>query len=401
MRNRLKNYILIAIIFTFSLTSIFVFFASAEKKVISIDTDASCITSSCHTGMAKKKYIHVPASEGENCITCHEVLTAGEHRFKLTSEVETLCFNCHDDVVNKQYKHVPVKNGECIMCHDPHQSDNPKQLLAPPTSELCFMCHDADNFKGTTPHRPVTEGECLECHHQHTSDNIAQLKKPVPELCFGCHNIKLEDYKGITLPSPKDIYENKEMKLHKPFAEGRCLTCHFPHPADTHRILRKPYPAEFYAAYSDETYGICFMCHNNLKKAFSEPRTLTDTNFRNGNLNLHYRHVNRTKGRTCRTCHHHHGSKNPRLIRDTFSFGKRELTITYEKTDTGGACAPVCHAAVKYDRYVPVINSIKTTLQSGSDATEEELRLSKERDFKKQKEGEVTKNKEKGDEKKK
>ncbi|MEF9427538.1 MAG: cytochrome c3 family protein [Candidatus Mariimomonas ferrooxydans] len=125
MKNRLKVYTLTSFILTTSLLGFVTTPASAEEKTFSIDTEASCITASCNAGMAKKKYIHMPAGEGESCVTCHDVLKDGEHRFKLISEVETLCFNCHDDVVNKKFKHVPVKNGECIMCHDPHQSDNP------------------------------------------------------------------------------------------------------------------------------------------------------------------------------------------------------------------------------------------------------------------------------------
>ncbi len=358
---------------------------TAEKNALIIDTDASCITSSCHSDMATKKFVHVPASEGDGCIICHEALKAGSHLFKLTTKVETLCFQCHDDVVNKQYKHVPVENGECTMCHDPHQSDNPKQLVKPPTSELCFMCHDKDNFKGTTPHGPVTEGECLECHHPHTSDNPRQLLTIQPDLCFKCHNSRLKDYNGKTIPSIKGLFDLEGVNLHKPFAEGRCTTCHNPHPSDNHRLLKKRYPAEFYATYSDKAYALCFSCHDGIKKAMKEPRTLTETNFRNGNLNLHFRHVNRIKGRTCRTCHHHHGSKNPKLIRNRFSFGQSSLPITYTKTETGGTCFPTCHTPAKYDRYNPVTITMKTTPRIGNDATEEELRLSRERDMQKNK----------------
>ncbi|MEF9427537.1 MAG: cytochrome c3 family protein, partial [Candidatus Mariimomonas ferrooxydans] len=89
----------------------------------------------------------------------------------------------------------------------------------------------------------------------------------MPGLCLRCHSTKLKDYNGTTLLSIKYLFDNKELNLHKPFAEGRCLSCHLPHPADTHRLLKGSYPAEFYATYSDETYGICFKCHKNIKKA--------------------------------------------------------------------------------------------------------------------------------------
>jgi hypothetical protein len=101
--------------------------------------------------------------------------------------------------------------------------------------------------------------------------------------------------------------------------------------------------------------------------------------------------VNRAKGRTCRACHHHHGSKNPKLIRDTFVFGKKALAINFEKAETGGSCGPACHINIKYDRYEPVKHLMKTTPRLGNDATEEELRLSKEKDMQRQKEKEAIK----------
>ena len=106
------------------------------------------------------------------------------------------------------------------------------------------------------------------------------------------------------------------------------------------------------------------------------PRTLADTEFRNGNLNLHYRHVNRPKGRTCTACHTPHGSRQKKLIREAFGFGDRTLPIQYEKTETGGTCATACHGPVSYDRCEPAENGLLTTPREGKDATTEELRKS-------------------------
>ncbi|MFC1672367.1 hypothetical protein ACFL01_04460, partial [Planctomycetota bacterium] len=62
-----------------------------------------------------------------------------------------------------------------------------------------------------------------------------------------------------------------------------------------------------------------------------------------------------------------------KLIRKSFTFGKRALTIRYERTKTGGSCATSCHVPVKYDRYEPVKNTMKTTPRKGKDATKAEL----------------------------
>jgi predicted CXXCH cytochrome family protein len=100
---------------------------------------------------------------------------------------------------------------------------------------------------------------------------------------------------------------------------------------------------------------------------------------RNGDLNLHYGHVNRVKGRTCRACHHHHGSLSPKLVRKTFAFGKTRLAIRYEKTETGGRCAPACHAPVQYDRYSVVVNMMKPVPEKSRDVIAEELKFNQKR----------------------
>jgi predicted CXXCH cytochrome family protein len=293
----ISKIIVITAILSITLSSLY---TSAEKKVLMIDTEASCITSSCHENMGKKKYIHQAGIDPLHCNRCHEIVREGEHTFKpLPSE----------------------------------------------TRLLCAQCHSKD------------------------------AKPP-------------KDIKGIP---PKVIFEDKEAKFHPLFAQGRCTECHDPHESNFYRHLKASYPEELYAPYSDALYTLCVntKCHKGFEEALKEPRTLTATMFRNGNLNLHFRHVNKKKGRTCRTCHQicyqRHGPKNPKLIKETLQFGKKKLEIRYKKTETGGECYSPCHRVAKYDRYEPVFNLIKTTPRPGRDATEEELRLSKERDMQKEK----------------
>jgi predicted CXXCH cytochrome family protein len=421
----LKKLLLIILILSVLYSNLF----AGDKKVLDISGQESCLTPSCHTDIPEKEFVHVPASDGEMCVECHEMPTKGRHTFQLKAEGADLCYECHESKSDAEYVHVPVEAGECVECHDPHSSDNsfqlkaegadlcyecheskveaeyvhvpveagecvechsphqsknPFQLLYPPTSELCFQCHDEDEFNASgSIHGPVSEGLCLKCHNPHSSDYPSQTKDSLPQLCFRCHNKTQKDPEGRRLPSIKAIYEDKEMLLHKPFGKGECTLCHYPHVSEETRLLKRKYPALFYAKFSLDEYALCLGCHKTFTKALTEPRTLTETNFRNGNLNLHYRHVNKKKGRTCRACHHHHGSKNPKLIRSHVPFGQREISLTYKKTETGGECTPTCHMLVGYDRYEPVFNALKTTPREGVDATEEELKKSRERDQKK------------------
>lgn len=265
--------------------------SNAGENIFPIDTAASCITSSCHADMGKKKHVHAVGVNSKYCNKCHEIETEGKHSFKrLPLETRLLCAQCHSE-----------------------------EIEAPAELE----------------------------------------KKP-----------------------PKVIHKDGGY-FHAPFAEGKCTECHDAHESDFKKHLKAEFPGEFYAPYSAKAYSLCLNinCHKGLEKALTEPRTLTDTKFRNGNLNLHFRHVNRGKGRTCGACHHYHNSKYPKLIRENFPFRRRILTIEYEKTETGGSCATTCHMRVKYDRYEPVEILMKTTPRLGKDATPDELKLSRKRDI--------------------
>jgi hypothetical protein len=67
----------------------------------------------------------------------------------------------------------------------------------------------------------------------------------------------------------------------------------------------------------------------------------------------------------------------PKLIRNTFPFGKRTLTIVYEKTETGGSCITTCHKQTKYDRYDPFKNNMRVSPRLGKDVPIELLQSNK------------------------
>jgi predicted CXXCH cytochrome family protein len=241
--------------------------------------------------------------------------------------------------------------------------------------------------------------KCGRCHTEVTKGDhsFTQIPENVKFLCSQCHSensIIPPDIKG---KPPKVIPakdEDNTIIFHLPFKEGRCTVCHDAHESDYHSHLKKYYPPDPYAVYSSGTYSLCanIQCHKGYEKALEEPRVLRGTMFRNGNLNLHFKHVNKKKGRTCLTCHKQHGSKVPGLIADNFHFGTRTLTLEYEKTTTGGSCRTSCHRDTKYDRYTPAANLIVSSPTPGQDATAEELKLSRERDASEEGESEETQN---------
>jgi predicted CXXCH cytochrome family protein len=171
-------------------------------------------------------------------------------------------------------------------------------------------------------------------------------------LCMTCHDKPVGISREEVMKAFTEEIEGKEF-LHGPVAQKDCKGCHTSHGSEQFRLLSKVYPSEFYAPFKKENYELCFSCHEDTLVLTKETDDLTD--FRNGNSNLHYLHVNKAqRGRTCRSCHETHGSNLPKHIRATVPYGMWELPIKFQKTETGGSCKPGCHLPFAYDRNTPV-----------------------------------------------
>ncbi len=366
----------------------------AFKKIE--NTSETCYA--CHEKFQANEFVHSPVEEGE-CTTCHDP-HGSPNKFQLLASGGDLCFNCHDnDLIAGEYIHGPAAVGGCVACHDPHTADYAKNLKAE-GPDLCYTCHrDKKNAinSGEYVHMPVTE-DCTSCHNPHSSPEKFMLHAEVPTLCLDCHDDQKEKIDAATVKhgaletdraclnchdshmsniaknltmEPMDlcmschnrVYEkengrdiaNMEKWLtentehHGPIKQKDCSGCHNPHGSENFRILRNPYPETFYMPFAEDNYSLCFSCHE--KTLVLEPETTKLTNFRNGNQNLHFTHVNKPlKGRTCRACHETHGSNYPKHIREAVPFGSWELPVIFEKTGTGGSCTTGCHQEKKYDR---------------------------------------------------
>jgi predicted CXXCH cytochrome family protein len=258
---------------------------------ISMASD-SCVNASCHPDMGKAKYVHEPVTDYE-CDACH-IETGNNHpeekgAFEFAEKGPTLCLQCHDDPSKgNRHVHPPIQD-DCTNCHNPHQGSQPK-FLHKSLGALCLMCHD-------------------------------QIKKIIADAT----------------------------SAHEPVKEGECLNCHVPHAGDHKPLLILNYPREGYTRYSDRKFALCFKCHES--EAFTLRQTTGATNFRNGDRNLHFVHVNRAKGRTCVNCHNVHGGAQAKLIhKESPPFGAWNFPITITMTDTGATCFVGCHKEKSYDR---------------------------------------------------
>jgi hypothetical protein len=131
-----------------------------------------------------------------------------------------------------------------------------------------------------------------------------------------------------------------------------CASCHKPHGSEIPKNLKHNFVEKFYNSYDPELYELCFKCHKDT--LVKDERTTYLTNFRNGDRNLHYLHVNRKKGRTCIACHEVHMGSQAMQIRNLTPFGGWQLPIKYAKTTSGGKCLESCHILKEYDREKPV-----------------------------------------------
>ena len=322
-----------------------------------------CVT--CHKDpSAGMKSVHGPVAAGA-CDSCH---ASHKSNFKklLNAQANELCFQCHGDMRKQlaevKFKHKAVE-GNCVDCHDAHASNYVMQTKNAP-AELCLSCHEKDLHDALSAkykHTVVTQGNaCLNCHTAHGGQLTALMKDEPAKLCMNCHTKPTQAPDGRKISAVAEI-ANPALIKHGPIRDGNCSGCHTTHGSAVAKLLTKPYPEAFYQSYADSKYELCFSCHDKQLVQTKEARGLT--NFRNGDDNLHFLHVNREKGRNCRSCHSTHASPNELHVRSTVPFGKWQMPIAFKKSANGGSCTPGCHQAYQYDRVTPEAYDVPPSTQ--------------------------------------
>lgn len=335
--------------------------ASEIRNGKDIVTEVPGLCYNCHEKFMGD-YAHSPSSLGE-CLLCHNAHES-EYRYLLSEKEPELCYLCHDQLERKMTNeqnstHSPAVDG-CSVCHNPHISDVSSKLLKKQVRLLCTECHLEEGI--TLPvaieavgyqHKPVvTETSCLHCHAPHATVFENHLRAEPLDLCLHCHNKEIITSDGNSLSNIKELLEKNTMH-HGPIKEKNCSGCHSPHGSDFYRILLDEYPKDFYTDTFDENdYQLCFTCHEST--LLQDRETTTLTNFRDGHINLHYLHVNKPeKGRTCRACHEIHASNHFNHIRDSVPFGKIKwpLQLKYREQYTdiksGKPCTPSNSSCIK------------------------------------------------------
>jgi len=329
---------------------------SSDNKFLITEKTIASLCDNCHNITEGFQFLHGPTAVGE-CTVCHESHSS-DHKGLLVSEHAQLCYSCHVITQNElkkfEFIHEPVKN-DCVGCHNPHGASNSKMIknFAP---YLCYTCHkDIQNVAENSmyQHSVVADIDgCMYCHTPHASTVKFLLKNDAMSLCMTCHDKPQQISKDEVLPAFTKELEGKKF-LHGPVAQSDCSGCHITHGSKYFKLLAKKHPPIFYAPFSEENYELCFSCHAKTLVLTAKTEDLTD--FRNGDLNLHFLHVNKERrGRTCRACHQTHASNLPKHIRESVPYGMWELPVGFTKTETGGGCISGCHLPKDYDRKKPV-----------------------------------------------
>ncbi|MCW8895596.1 MAG: hypothetical protein OQK48_07455 [Sulfurimonas sp.] len=332
---------------------------------------------SCHKTRYTKKFDHKPVKDGK-CMDCHDPHQANTKSLLKSDSVNNLCMKCHDQKstfkakAKKQFvdmslgvKHKPIVEKSCLECHDAHTADHKSLLNFDAKMDLCLDCHDDE--KEAVTHSKFKHGgvntskkRCLECHDPHATKYKKLLKIDPVATCLNCHDkeVKSDEDGGMLMNMKKHLEENPNW--HKPIKdfkkEGGCSACHAPHGSDNFSILKKSFTKNFYADLENKDF-FCFECHTEkkiTKQFITNSSEHNITGFRDGEVNLHYLHVNDRKGRSCKACHDEHASKYNNLIRDYTDFNGVRFPLRYIETTEGGSCAPACHKKFGYDRVNPV-----------------------------------------------
>lgn len=329
----------------------------------------------CHKTRYTKKFDHKPVKDGK-CMDCHDPHQSDTKMLLKADSINNLCMKCHDKKSKFEYraqkhfidmglavKHEPIVKKSCLECHDAHTADHKSLLNFDAKMDLCLDCHDDEKEKvqhSKFKHGGVnTKKRCLECHDPHATKHEKLLKKDPIATCLSCHDkeVKSDEDGGMLMNMKKHLGENKNwhMPIKDPKKEGGCAACHDPHGSNNFSILRKSFTKNFYADLANKEY-FCFECHTQkkiTKRYISNSNEHNITAFRDGDVNLHYLHVNDRKGRSCRACHDEHASKYTHLIRDYTDFNGIKFPLRFIETKDGGSCAPACHKKFEYDRVTP------------------------------------------------
>jgi predicted CXXCH cytochrome family protein len=206
-----------------------------------------------------------PAENSKRCMTCH-VTSLDQSKFQHSTHSMhgVSCNDCHSTHLVEH--HVSAATAQAAFFSTPRIEEEKRwlhsSLLKKPQPELCFGCHTNIQSQFALPtHHRVPEGamKCTDCHNTHGTSNRATLRQSGWETCVQCHVEKRGPF----------VFEHSAVKV-----EG-CVACHTPHGSVNKALLARreerflclqchvdPFAANVpHGRQSFQTRGDCTRCH--------------------------------------------------------------------------------------------------------------------------------------------
>ena len=216
--------------------------AYKDNEMVSQEVSRVYITSAIHYEFKfppkeyKQNFFHNDTNE-DRCSKCHDMSVNEEPGVAFLDINESNCYQCHSNITNEKYAHAPAINWMCTSCHDGKVgSDNKeseglsKHIAAEPVNRECLRCHQK-NLKLWSSykykHEPLDSGRCNKCHNPHSSPYNMFVRKPVDQICLGCHKDK---------HIKAQILKNSECSGTS--TGQKCIECHSPHASNKAFFLK-------------------------------------------------------------------------------------------------------------------------------------------------------------------
>ncbi len=206
-----------------------------------------------------RNYFHNEMNE-KICASCHDMSLNETKGVAFEDVTKSNCYQCHSQVTKKQHSHAPSVNWLCSSCHNgdvgkfnKKENLHTKYSVPDPIGDICFSCHKKNKEKWGNKrfhHEPADSGRCNKCHNSHSEENEFYLRKPVWELCTGCHKDKIEGTHIIKTFGRKRHPTHNVKDPSRPGKDLSCISCHNPHASNSSSLLQ-----------SDSAFGLCSRCH--------------------------------------------------------------------------------------------------------------------------------------------
>ena len=178
-----------------------------ENTSIPAGAEGAKICVSCHAGgvphAVQEKNLH--ARSGVFCSDCHTPHQSPRPiRHILKQETDSLCISCHDEqgmMDTRPFGHLKKGLFSCTSCHSPHE-DRKQLFTSMDTQAICGQCHEDKQGPFVFEHVTGIHGDCLSCHQPHGSSNPRQLTRAhVSQLCLECHSLSPQELLGSQPPA--------------------------------------------------------------------------------------------------------------------------------------------------------------------------------------------------------